>query len=534
MRVLLILVASIALAQNPESVSWPSTAATDTDTLVLSNSAQSTLNGAINNSTLTVVVASGASFTAPLAIRIDNEIIKVCSKATHTFTVCTGGRGFDGSTAASHSDGASVYAYYIRYNHNILAAYIKALTGSGLWATAAFANDNRLLRSDGAGRGVQASGITVDDSDNIITPGTVTAAGFSSGGSPPACTAGTAGFMCDGEGTAPTGKAAGVDVCYADSTAHAYLCSFHDDTYSRMARYSDALSSFVQSVPSEAYDATNWNGDAGPPQKNDIRDYLESIAPAGVVADAAIASTIARDSEVSAAYCALAGCTMSGALAVVAEAYDATGWNGDTGAPQKDAIRDYLESLFPAGAIVAATGDSATGFFPSGTIEDARLPSSMADKVITGSLAAPQGSAPTVDAAGEIAVDTSSDQFKFYGAAARALPSIQYASFVIAAPATTDDINLMKAPYGMTILGIDAIVQGTTSATGQLQECASDGTSCADLDSDIVADADGAADDGTLTDSAIASGAWIRWKTTSVSGTPTFLTVTVRYRVVPD
>jgi hypothetical protein len=146
----------------------------------------------------------------------------------------------------------------------------------------------------------------------------------------------------------------------------------------------------------------------------------------------------------------------------------------------------------------------------------------------------PSGASPTVSTAGHAAVDTTTDQFQFYGAAKRALPSIQSMSFVIPAPATTDDINVMKAPYGMTILGIDAIVQGTTSATGQLQECDSTGASCTDLDSDIVADADGAADDGTFTDSTIASGAWLRWKTTSVSGTPTFLTVTVRYRVVAD
>ncbi len=144
------------------------------------------------------------------------------------------------------------------------------------------------------------------------------------------------------------------------------------------------------------------------------------------------------------------------------------------------------------------------------------------------------GAAPTVNAAGEVAIDTTTDQFKYYGGAARVLPYIQYLSFVIPAPAEADDINIMKAPYGMTIIGIDCIVQGTTSATGQIQECDSAGANCADLDSDIVCDADGAADDGTLTDSAIASGAWLRWKTTSLSGTPTFLTVTVRYSVVAD
>lgn len=146
----------------------------------------------------------------------------------------------------------------------------------------------------------------------------------------------------------------------------------------------------------------------------------------------------------------------------------------------------------------------------------------------------PNGTGPTVDAAGEIAIDTTSDQLVYYGGAKRVLPYKQYASFVIPAPAATDDINLLKAPYGMTILAINCIVQGTTSVTGQLQECDSAGANCADLDSDITCDADGAADDGSLTDSVIAANGWLRWKTTSVSGTPTFLTVTVTYSVVSD
>src|SRR5574343_1393744 len=153
---------------------------------------------------------------------------------------------------------------------------------------------------------------------------------------------------------------------------------------------------------------------------------------------------------------------------------------------------------------------------------------------VTSAPAITSGASPTIDAAGEIAVDTTTDQLQYYGGAKRALPYIQFLSFVIPAPAEADDINIMKAPYGMTILGINCIVQGTTSVTGQLQECDSAGANCADLDSDIVCDADGAADDGSLTDSAIASGGWLRWKTTSLSGTPTFLTVTVRYSVVAD
>jgi hypothetical protein len=140
----------------------------------------------------------------------------------------------------------------------------------------------------------------------------------------------------------------------------------------------------------------------------------------------------------------------------------------------------------------------------------------------------------TTDAEGEITIDTTTDQLRYYGGAQKVIPSAQFFSFAIPAPAEADDINVLKAPYGMTITGISCIVQGTTSVTGQLQECGTDGTSCANLDSDITCDADGAADDGTLTDNTIASGAWLRWKTTSVSGTPTFLTVTVKYNVVAD
>lgn len=139
------------------------------------------------------------------------------------------------------------------------------------------------------------------------------------------------------------------------------------------------------------------------------------------------------------------------------------------------------------------------------------------------------------DASGEESVDSTTGQYRNYdGTRQNVFSPINSFSIVIPAPADTDDINILKAPYGMTILGIDCIVQGTTSVTGQIQECSSAGASCADLDSDITCDADGAADDGTLTDSTIATRAWLRWKTTSVSGTPTFLTVTVRYRVVAD
>lgn len=76
--------------------------------------------------------------------------------------------------------------------------------------------------------------------------GAITAASASIGSSPPSVTAGTGGLEAMGEGTAPSAgcPAAGVDCFYADATAHAFLASYNNDTASRIARYSDALSAF--------------------------------------------------------------------------------------------------------------------------------------------------------------------------------------------------------------------------------------------------------------------------------------------------
>jgi hypothetical protein len=265
--------------------------------------------------------------------------------------------------------------------------------------------------------------------------------------------------------------------------------------------------------------------------------YPNSVPTAGqTMAFSAPSSDVSTISWINPATAASGGSlTTSGAYGIT---LTATGTTGVT-LPTSGTLATTAGNVATATALAAngancSAGQAPLGVDASGAAEGCYAVVAAADPVFTGSAQIPNGTGPTVDAAGEIAVDTTTDQLQFYGGAKRALPSIQHISFVIPAPAATDDINLMKAPYGMTILGIDAIVQGTTSVTGQLQECSSTGGDCADLDSDITADADGAADDGSLTDATIASGAWLRWKTTSISGTPTFLTVTVRFRVVVD
>lgn len=69
--------------------------------------ASTTLNGALNSSDTTIVVTSAASFTATGTIEIDSELITYSGKTGTSFTGCT--RGTNGTTAASHLNGASIY-----------------------------------------------------------------------------------------------------------------------------------------------------------------------------------------------------------------------------------------------------------------------------------------------------------------------------------------------------------------------------------------------------------------------------------------
>jgi len=70
------------------------------------NSAITTLNGSINNSTTSIVVASAAAFPAVnFRIKIDSEIMLVTGVSGTTLTVT---RGAESTSAASHTNGAAV------------------------------------------------------------------------------------------------------------------------------------------------------------------------------------------------------------------------------------------------------------------------------------------------------------------------------------------------------------------------------------------------------------------------------------------
>lgn len=93
--------------------------------------------------------------------------------------------------------------------------------------------------------------------------------------------------------------------------------------------------------------------------------------------------------------------------------------------------------------------------------------------VFTTSLALPQGTAPTVDAAGEIAVDTTDDQLIYYGGAKRVIPYERTVCFVIENLAAADDsFAFYMANDAITITSVGCNCRGTctTAATFTLED----------------------------------------------------------------
>ena len=74
------------------------------------NNAQTTLTAVLNSTatSLTVVAATGFPTTAQFRILIDNELLLVTSLGSSPYTTWTVTRAIEGTTAASHSSGATV------------------------------------------------------------------------------------------------------------------------------------------------------------------------------------------------------------------------------------------------------------------------------------------------------------------------------------------------------------------------------------------------------------------------------------------
>lgn len=140
----------------------------------------------------------------------------------------------------------------------------------------------------------------------------------------------------------------------------------------------------------------------------------------------------------------------------------------------------------------------------------------------------------TVDAAGEVCVDTTSGTVNFHdGTAERVLHPQWSKSFYLEAPVAADDLPIHRFDQAVTLIKtVYAIIDGT-NWVGQLQEADdAQGTSAADTqaaDSTVT----GTTTVTSFSNASFDAGDYIRLKTTSVSGSVTWLHVTFYYRVNP-
>ena len=163
---------------------------------------------------------------------------------------------------------------------------------------------------------------------------------------------------------------------------------------------------------------------------------------------------------------------------------DGTNYNPEAIDLGTDTTGNYAAGDAEAGA--ATTGDSATSFFSTGTIEGARLGEMSKSFVITG-----------VTASGDFG-------------------------------------TVWRSDVAITIVGVHVLAVGGTNVVGHLDECDANGGTCAGVDgaTDITATTGtNANDDGSLSNPSIDAGDWIGWHTTSVSGTNTRVAVTFEYTV---
>lgn len=182
-------------------------------------------------------------------------------------------------------------------------------------------------------------------------------------------------------------------------------------------------------------------------------------------------------------------------------------------------VNILLETEIDASSELAALMDDETG---SGALVFGTSPT------FTTSIAIPNGTAPTVDAAGEIAVDTTSDQLVYYGGAKRVISKFHEKCVTLENPVAADDnVPFYHPREAITVTDVTCEVDGGTS----IELIISDGTNALET---ITCDGDGAQDDGSIANGTFTADERMEFDLGTVSGTNTWLNFCVTYTIDSD
>jgi hypothetical protein len=117
-----------------QTAQYPGAVVTDNQLMVAKNNLTTALLSPVAVGDTTVTVKSTTGFAANMLITIDKEVMKICAVVGSNglnvgYSSCpnSDGRGFDGTTAASHLSGAAVLANINAWYHNAVTAEIKAI-----------------------------------------------------------------------------------------------------------------------------------------------------------------------------------------------------------------------------------------------------------------------------------------------------------------------------------------------------------------------------------------------------------------------
>lgn len=117
-----------------QSASFPSAVVTDSQLMVGKNQVQSTLLAAAAATDTVMAVTNSTGFVANSLASIDSEIIAICGVSGNLLQIgyngsctSTNGRGFDGTSAASHAAGATISLFIDAWHHNALRVEMEAI-----------------------------------------------------------------------------------------------------------------------------------------------------------------------------------------------------------------------------------------------------------------------------------------------------------------------------------------------------------------------------------------------------------------------
>jgi hypothetical protein len=143
----------------------------------------------------------------------------------------------------------------------------------------------------------------------------------------------------------------------------------------------------------------------------------------------------------------------------------------------------------------------------------------------------PTATSPSVSVEGQVAWDSDDDKLVAYDGANTVTigTKIKSMSFKIETPTDADDILLIKVPRGIVITQVSGKCTGGTNVVGQLQEYDNDGANPADTQESDTTFTTSQVTNTTFSNSSIDKDDWLGWKTTSVSGSVSWLDVTIYY-----